>query len=187
MTLAAAAGGMRQGVDVRISPHAVIGHPELVTLGDHVAIDAFVVITTALEIGSYVHIASHCSVTGGVRSKLVMKDFSGFASACRIACGSDDYRGEGLINPTVPAQYRRVTHTTVTMERYATLGTNVVVHPGVTIGEGAVVWSCSLVTRDLESWGIYIGIPARRVGTRERERIVEYAEQIMRTSRREPA
>ena len=171
---------MEIGIDVRISPHASIVHPELVVIGNHVAIDAFVVITTALELGNYIHIASHCSITGGSNSKLVMKDFSGFATGCRIACASDDYKGEGLINPTIPIKYRSVVYTTVTIEKYATLGTNVVVHPGVTIGEGTVVGSCSLVTKDLEPWSIYVGIPAKRVGERRKDKILRYAELLMR-------
>ena len=173
---------MKIGIDVRISPLAHIVHPELVVTGDHVAIDPFVIVTTALELGSYVHIAPHCSIIGGAKSKLVMKDFSGFAAGCRIACASDDYKGEGLINPTIPIQYRTVVHTTVMLEKYATLGTNVVVHPGVTIGEGAVVGSCSLVTKDLEPWGIYVGIPAKKIGERRKDKVMQYAEMLMQSS-----
>jgi galactoside O-acetyltransferase len=167
---------MKMGEDVRISPHAVIVRPELVVMGNHIAIDAFVVITTALELGDYVHIATHCSIIGGAKAKLVMKDFSGFAAGCRIACASDDYKGNGMINPTIPEEFLAVTYSTVIMEKFATLGTNVVVHPGVTVGEGAVVGSCSLVTRDLDPWGIYVGVPAKRVGDRRKDKILEYAE-----------
>lgn len=171
---------MKVGIDVRISPQALISHPEAVTMGDHNAIDAFVVVTTVLELGSYIHIAPHCSIIGGIQSKLVMKDFSGLAAGCRVVCGSDGYKGEGLTNPVVPIEYRRVTFSTVTLEKYVVLGTNVVVHPGVTIGEGTVVGSCSLVTKDLEPWGIYLGIPAKRVGDRRKDKILQYAELLMR-------
>ena len=170
---------MKLGIDVRISPQAVIAHPEKVVIADHVAIDAFVVISAALEIGSYVHIAPLCSIIGGAESKLVMMDFSGLSAGCRIVCGSDDYKGEGLTNPPVPIAYRKVTYSTVTLEKYVVLGTNVVVHPGITVGEGSVVGSCSLVTRDLEPWGIYVGVPARRVGDRARDKILEYADLLM--------
>ena len=47
------------------------------------------------------------------------------------------------------------------------LCTNVVVLPGVTIGTGAVVGANSVVTRDCEPYGVYVGSPARRVGARE--------------------
>ena len=163
------------GKDVFISTNADIRRPHLVNIGNHVAIDPFVVITTSLEIHNYVHIAPHCSIIGGAKAKLIMKDFSGFAAGCRIICASDDYKGNALINPTIPEEFLSVTYSTITMERFATLGTNVVVHPGVTIGEGAVVGSCSLVTKDIEPWGIYVGIPAKRVGDRRKDKILEYA------------
>jgi galactoside O-acetyltransferase len=169
---------MKQGIDVRVSPLAHIVHPELAFLGNHVAIDPFVVITTALEMGNYVHIAPHCTVIGGIHSKLVMGDFTNMAAGSRIVCGSDDYGGEALLCPLVPMKYRKVTFTTVTLQRFTTLGTNVVVHPGVTVGEGTVVGSCSLVTTDLLPWSIYVGVPARRVKERRRDKILEFAERL---------
>jgi len=40
--------------------------------------------------------------------------------------------------------------------------------PGVTLGEGAVLALGAVAAKDLEPWGIYVGSPARRVGTRSR-------------------
>ena len=48
----------------------------------------------------------------------------------------------------------------------AWLSARVTVLPGVTIGEGAVVAAGAVVTRDLEPWGLYGGIPARRLHDR---------------------
>ena len=44
---------------------------------------------------------------------------------------------------------------------------------GVTIGEGCVVRAQSLVNRDCEPYGIYEGVPARRVGDRFPAPVVE--------------
>jgi acetyltransferase-like isoleucine patch superfamily enzyme len=46
------------------------------------------------------------------------------------------------------------------------LGHNVVVLPGVTIGEGAVVAAGAVVSRDVEPWTIVGGVPARVIGHR---------------------
>jgi acetyltransferase-like isoleucine patch superfamily enzyme len=170
---------VKVGEDVIISPQAIIVRPELVTMGDHNAIDAFTFISTALEMGSYIHISPHCSIVGGARSKLIMGDFSGLSAGCRIVCGTDSYKGDALTNPVVPQQYRLITYTTVALERFVVLGTNVVVHPGVTIGEGAVVGSCSLVTKDLAPWGIYYGVPARWAGLRKQDAVRKYAQELM--------
>lgn len=49
---------------------------------------------------------------------------------------------------------------------------NVLVMPGVTIGEGAVVLAGSVVTKDVEPWTIVGGNPARKI--RERSREIDY-------------
>lgn len=170
---------MKNGEDVRISPQAVIVNADLVEIGSHVAIDPFTVITTALTLGSYIHIAPHCSIIGGRNGRLVMGDFSSLAAGCRIICSSDDYSGEGLNGAVIPLKYRVVKFTTITIGRFASLATNVMVLPGVTIGEGAVAAAGATVNRDLEPWGIYAGSPVRQVGTRKSEKIIAYAKEIM--------
>lgn len=52
------------------------------------------------------------------------------------------------------------------------LGSNVIVLPGVTIGEGAVCCAGSVVTKDVEPYVVVAGIPAKKVG--ERPRVLEY-------------
>lgn len=49
---------------------------------------------------------------------------------------------------------------------------------GVTIGDGAIVGACSLVTRDVEPYGVYVGIPAKKVGSRFEPEIIEKLERI---------
>ena len=41
--------------------------------------------------------------------------------------------------------------------------------PGVTIGEGAIVASGSIVTKNVEPWTIVAGIPAKAIGQREKK------------------
>jgi acetyltransferase-like isoleucine patch superfamily enzyme len=164
----------RCGTDVRIADSAVIKNPELVSIGNHVAIDDFCYITTALEVGDYVHIGPYCSIIGGKKALCVLKDFAGLSAGCRLICASDDYLGSGLTNPTIPAPYRaEVRIAPVILEKHALLGTNGVIHPGVTLGEGAAVGSYSLVTKDLAPWHIYLGIPARPSRARAKDRMLE--------------
>jgi len=44
-----------------------------------------------------------------------------------------------------------------------------VVLPGVTVGVGSSVGAMTLCNKDLEPWGMYVGIPARRIKERSRE------------------
>lgn len=162
------------GKDVRISGNVIIKYPELVSIGNHAAIDGFCYISTALEIGDYVHISPFCSIIGGRNALCVLKDFAGFAAGCRIICGSDDYLGSGMTNPTVPAPYRAdLNFEPVIFEKHSLLGTNCVVLPGVTLGEGTVAGSCSLITKSLDPWKIYLGVPAKLYKERQSAKILE--------------
>jgi acetyltransferase-like isoleucine patch superfamily enzyme len=50
----------------------------------------------------------------------------------------------------------------------AWLGPRVIVLPGCTIGEGAVVGAGAVVTKDIEPFSINVGIPAKKIGERNR-------------------
>lgn len=172
--------GMVVGRDVFIHDSVIIRRPHLATIRDHVAIDEFVVITTRLEIGSWVHIGPLISVVGGKKGKFVMKDFTTLSAGCRIICVSDDFAGgTGFINPFVPKEFQsKHKGNTVIMKKHSALGTNVVVFPGVVIGEGAVVGAHSVVTKSLKPWTINTGIPAKSYKKRPQKTILRYEKEI---------
>lgn len=49
---------------------------------------------------------------------------------------------------------------------YVWIGARSTIMPGVTIGRGAVVGSCSVVTKDVPENSIVVGVPARIIGYR---------------------
>ncbi|MHB9004823.1 MAG: acyltransferase [Coriobacteriia bacterium] len=164
------------GGDVFISADVEIRRPELVRIGSHVAIDTGFYCTVAAELSDYIHIGPYVTAIGGAGSVLRMSHFTTIGAGSRLVCGSDEFLGQGLVGSAVPEEYRdRVVRSIVTLEMYASLGTNVVVHPGVTLAEGSVVGSCSLVTHDTEPWTMYWGIPARPVRERPREKMIAAA------------
>jgi acetyltransferase-like isoleucine patch superfamily enzyme len=46
------------------------------------------------------------------------------------------------------------------------IGAGVTILPGVTVGKGAIVAAGSVVTKDVESYSIVAGIPAKKIKTR---------------------
>ncbi len=162
------------GEDVIVSNLCVISRPNLVSLGNHVAIDQFVTITTNAEIGDYVHIAPNCSIIGGASSKVIMKNHSGMAAGARVIAGGADFNSGTLTNPQVPKEYRSEIIGDVIFEEFSILGTNSVVLPGVTLSEGCVIGANSLVTKTTEPWTIYVGNPAKPIKKRDIGEIKNY-------------
>jgi len=165
------------GNDVLIGPNADFRRPHLISIGSHVAIDTGTYITTAANIGDYVHIGPYVTVIGGEQALLVMGNFTNLAAGCRVICGSDRFQGAGLIGPaTLPKKYKdEMKLAPVVLENFANVGSNAVIMPGVTLAEGSVIGACSLVTKSTEPWTIYTGIPAKRLKSRPREKMIRYA------------
>jgi acetyltransferase-like isoleucine patch superfamily enzyme len=57
-----------------------------------------------------------------------------------------------------------VRHEPVRIEDDAWIGFNAIILKGVTVGRGAVVGACSVVTHDVEPYSIVVGNPACKVG-----------------------
>lgn len=159
-------GLKKYGVDVHISRNAVLYHPELLEIGSHVRIDDFTTISGKVILGDHIHVAQFCGLYGGTEG-IIMDDFSGISSKVAIYASSNDYSGEALTNPTVPAKYKTTDkNAQVHLCKHVVIGTSSVILPGVTIGEGSSVGALSLCTKSLEAWGVYAGSPARRLKER---------------------
>lgn len=179
--------GLREyGEDVLIGRHAVLYHPERLSLGNHVRIDDFTVISGNVVLKDHIHISQFCGLYGG-DDGIVMEDFSGLSSKCSIYAVSDDYSGASMTNPTVPAEYKPGSiGSPVRIGKHAIIGCNSVVLPGVTVAEGTAVGSMSLCNRSTEPWSMYVGIPARKKGERKRD-ILELEKQLCEEEEREAA
>ncbi|MEN6475451.1 MAG: acyltransferase [Syntrophaceae bacterium] len=153
---------------------------ENITFGVHIIIDDFVMIHAKkkMEIGDYVHIACFSSILGG--EEFIMGDFSGLSAGCRIFTGSEDLKNWGFGNPTIHESYRNVHRAPVIIEKFACIGANSVVLPGVIIGEGASVGANSVVTRDIAPWGVYIG--NKKIGERNRSGVLENYQKFLNSS-----
>lgn len=146
--------------------------------GQHIIIDsyAFIYAHKPMRIGNHVHIASFVFLSGG--DEIEIGDYVGIFQGSKVYASTDDFKGWGFGNPTVPEKFRNPKRAPVRLERFSVIGANAVILPGVTIGEGATVGACSVVSRNLEPWGIYIG--NKRVGERQRDGVLENYERYLK-------
>lgn len=167
------------GDDVRINNLVSIERPKLISIANHVAIDAFFACSCGMDLGQYVHISKHVGVIGGKDGMLKMGNFTNISLGGRIVCGSDAFLGEGLIGYGIPGEYQdRIIIEPVIFDNFANIGASVTILPGVTIPEGTVIGAHSLVRKSdkLEPWTIYAGNPLREIRKRPREKMLKYAE-----------
>lgn len=157
----------------KIYDSAKIINRDRLFIADFSQIDDFVFLNAGEEttIGRFVHIASFCSIIGG--GKLIMEDFSALSAGCRVITGTDDFSGSFLAGPTIPPQYTNVRRGTVRIHKYALLGTNAVIFPDVSVGEGAAVGAGCIVRKDLEPWTIYVGPDCKPIKKRKKEGVIE--------------
>jgi acetyltransferase-like isoleucine patch superfamily enzyme len=165
------------GEDVFIDETARIVRPELVELGSHIGIDMGVYLSVSAKIGDYSHIAPHVCIIGGAESQVIMEEFTNIAAGSKLIVKTDDFN-EGLINPIVPIEYRKVVGGEIIMKRHSLTGVNCTIMPGITMAEGSALGAGSVLTKDTEPWTIYVGIPARPLKMRNKELVLQLAKEL---------
>ncbi len=156
------------GKNVRISDRASIYNADQIEIGDYSRIDDFCVVSGKVKIGRNVHVAPYCLVAGGEEG-ITLGDFSGLAYQVQVFTQSDDYSGLTMTNPTVPAEYKKETKKTVSIERHSIVGAGSIIMPGVHLSEGTSVGAMSLIRKSTEAWSIYLGNPAKKIKDRKKD------------------
>ena len=130
------------GHNVRICTGVVLRpRNKVITIGDHSGINPYACIYGKVSIGKYAMIAPHVMIVGGSHA---YDD----VSVPMIMQGRGTSRG-------------------VVLEDDVWIGANAVVLDGVHIGYGAIVGAGAVVTRDVKSYDIVVGNPARKIGNRK--------------------
>jgi putative colanic acid biosynthesis acetyltransferase WcaF len=88
--------------------------------------------------------------------KIEIHEGATIAQEAYLCTGTHDFS-----NPALPLQ-----PSPITIEANAFIGARAFVLPGLTVGEGAVVGACSVVTRDVEPGTRVAGNPARTIAAK---------------------
>jgi acetyltransferase-like isoleucine patch superfamily enzyme len=147
----------RRSIEIRVHGTAKI------TISDGVRIDrgvrrlaannAHIRIGPAARIGLYSVLNGGDSITIG--SKALISGFVYLQTSMHEHRASD-----------VPIQDQGYAHAPVTLGDDTWVGTHVVIMPGITVAEGAVVGSNAVVTSNVEAHAVVAGVPAREIRQR---------------------
>lgn len=120
----------------------LLTHGGNITLGTNCSVNPYTILYGGknLTIGNNVRIAAHCV----------------------IIPSNHNYE-----DPTIPIVKQGLSGKGITIEDDVWLGCGVKVLDGVTISKGCVIGAGSVVTKSTEPYGVYVGVPARRIKLRK--------------------
>ncbi|ELP5730582.1 acyltransferase [Vibrio vulnificus] len=110
-----------------------------------------------VEVGSNTTINKNCYLDG--RGRIRIGSHVSISPRVRIITASHDINSK---------DFSLVTDA-VMLEDYVWVCSDVTILPGVTIGKGAVVAACSVVTKDVPAYSVVAGNPAKVIGTRNKD------------------
>jgi len=136
--------------DVRLSSTVRIFDKKLVNIfgceiGDETFIGPFVEITRGVRVGRRCKIESHSFLCDSV------------------TIGDDVFIGHGVMftNDLYPTVFRHVVYKSITVCNGASIGTNATIIGGIEIGTYSIIGAGSVVTKNVPSFSIAAGNPAR--------------------------
>lgn len=122
------------------------------------------------KVGKNVNIGHQVRVDFGNASRITIDDNAHIANGVTFLCHMRDISSYkvGMIAMDLPAKYGDIY-----LGKGCYIGINVTIMPGVHIGEGAVIGSCALVTKDIPAWTVAAGVPAKVIKNVEKDETVD--------------
>ncbi len=156
------------GNNVKISDKASIYNCESISINDNSRVDDYCILSGKINIGKYCHITPYCLIAGG-KLGVEIGDFSTLAYRVNVFSQSDDYSGSTMVNSLIPVQFKNEQFTKISIGKHVIIGTASTIMPGANIADGCSIGAMTLLNKSTKPWGIYIGIPAKRIKERNKE------------------
>lgn len=167
------------GNNVKIYPMAKIVSPNCVSIGDNTRLCDYAFIHPEgglITIGRYCDFEPYSLIWGA--GKMIIGDFVNFGPGMKIMGNMYDYKSGDIMVGTVEETHKGIISPELVIEDHVYFGADVTVLGSVSyIGEGALIGAQSLVNKNIDPWGVYVGSPAKKIGERPRgalEKVKEY-------------
>ena len=161
------------GKNVLIDVGVILSGPANISIGDYTWIDSYCIINAMMgeiKIGKRIHIAPYVFI--GSREPVIIEDYVAIGASSKIYSNSQVViPGKRMSGPMIPEEDKAFHTAPVYLRKDSFVGANVIVLPGVELGEGAVVAANSLVIRSVSSWTVVMGSPAKRFMKREKIKV----------------
>ena len=174
-----------------ISRNIRVRHLEHFIVGENSIVDDFCYFSTRVQIGVFSHIASGCSVAGGIVRLFKLGNYCSLSSGVKIWCTSDDFVNDivAIFPPWLeelsPIKENLIAGD-VLMDDLTAVGANSVVMPNNHIPEGTTIGALSFVPPNFEfqPWSVYAGIPIRWIKPRNKESVMRQLAQVRENMQR---
>ena len=134
-----------------------------IIIEDNATIEGDVRIVSAREgtikIGKNSIICAYSILNGG--ADIIIGDYCLISARVSINANEHEFKKETFIRK------QGFIHKSVIIEDDCLIGVNVAINKGVVIKKGSVIGANSVVTKDTSEFGIYAGIPAKKIGERK--------------------
>ena len=137
-----------------------------ISIGNNVRIDDFCILSGNIKLGNNIHLSAFVALYGA--EGIEMEDYTGISARTTIYSAMDDFSGDYLVGPIHSAGTTNVKGGKVTIKAYSQIGAHTLIFPNLTIGEGCMIGACSMVRYNTDPWGIYYGLPVKRIRNRKK-------------------
>lgn len=159
-----------------ISKSIRIRYPKFFEVDRFTVIDDFSYFSTKIRIGKHCHIASGCTIAGGIDFEFKLGDYCSISSGVKIWCRSNDYVNDLVVlNPEGKNISDKQIAGNVSIGKMSGVGANSVIMPNNTIPEGTVIGALSFVPSNFKfkKWSVYAGVPIKFIRKRNKKRVLE--------------
>ena len=124
--------------------------------GTFLSKDIYYFAPNRFSIGQFSHINRGCLIDA--RGGIIIGDSVSISHNVKIVTGGHDYQSKSFSYKAKP----------IIIDNYVWIGIGAIILQGVHLGEGAVICAGAVVCKDVESYQVVAGVPARKIGDRNK-------------------
>lgn len=112
------------------------------------------------HVGKHAFIGDYVRVDLGHADLIYIDDYAHITAGCRLLCHQRNLKNYCVGDNAAKCGYRLGE---IHIGKGVMVGMETMIMPGVTIGDGAIIGACSMVTKDVPSYTVALGSPAKVV------------------------